>query len=200
MPTRAETILALSDDRCAALQATIRALVTAGFSFDDEPTVNSQGELAVATSGSHNLRRRSNGSMKFGDVGVGLALAGVPHGERGTRDGSRSQRISDCGLFSHVDPQFKAPATRQKFTFLPRRTRGQEGADRGYQLPGVPQGECGTKGAASRPPTANGLADIGVHVVPFAPEGARAGWGPIFPRRENIGTGCVMGYDLPPVG
>ena len=36
-------------------------LATVGFSFDDEPTVNSQDELAVATSGSHNLRRRSNG-------------------------------------------------------------------------------------------------------------------------------------------
>jgi hypothetical protein len=35
------------------------ALVTVGFSFDDELTVNSQDELAVATSGSHNLRRRS---------------------------------------------------------------------------------------------------------------------------------------------
>ena len=32
-----------------------------GFSFDDKPTANSQGELAVATSWSHNLRRRSNG-------------------------------------------------------------------------------------------------------------------------------------------
>jgi len=41
--------------------AAARALVSVAFSFDDEPTVNSQGELAVATSGSHNLRRRSNG-------------------------------------------------------------------------------------------------------------------------------------------
>ena len=32
-----------------------------GVSCDDKPTVNSQDELAVATSGSHNLRRRSNG-------------------------------------------------------------------------------------------------------------------------------------------
>jgi hypothetical protein len=37
---------------------TATALVTVGFSFDDEPTVNSQDELTVATSGSHNLRRR----------------------------------------------------------------------------------------------------------------------------------------------
>ena len=36
-------------------------LVTVGFVFQDEPTVNSQDELTVATSGSHNLRRRSNG-------------------------------------------------------------------------------------------------------------------------------------------
>ena len=43
------------------VQAAVTAFVTVGFSFDDEPTVNSQGELAVAASGSHNLRRRSNG-------------------------------------------------------------------------------------------------------------------------------------------
>jgi len=35
-------------------------LVTVNFSFDAEPTVNSQAELALATCGSHNLRRRSN--------------------------------------------------------------------------------------------------------------------------------------------
>ena len=43
------------------LLATITAHVTVGFPFDDEPTVNSQDELAVATSGSHNLRRRLKG-------------------------------------------------------------------------------------------------------------------------------------------
>ena len=37
--------------------ATVTALVTVGFSFDDEPTVNPQNEF-VATSRSHNLRRR----------------------------------------------------------------------------------------------------------------------------------------------
>ena len=41
--------------------AVATALVTISFSFDDEPTANSQDELAVATSGSHNLRRRLNG-------------------------------------------------------------------------------------------------------------------------------------------
>jgi hypothetical protein len=41
--------------------STLTALAPVGFSFNDEPTVNSQDELAVATSGSHNLRRRSNG-------------------------------------------------------------------------------------------------------------------------------------------
>jgi hypothetical protein len=41
--------------------AKVTALVAMGFSFDDEPTVNSQDEMAVATSGSHNLSRRSNG-------------------------------------------------------------------------------------------------------------------------------------------
>ena len=41
--------------------ATVTAFVTVGFPFDDEPAVNSQDQLIVATSGSHNLRRRSNG-------------------------------------------------------------------------------------------------------------------------------------------
>jgi hypothetical protein len=41
--------------------ALVYALMTMGDSFDDESTVNSQDELAVATSGSHNLRRHSNG-------------------------------------------------------------------------------------------------------------------------------------------
>jgi|GEM_PF-6044073 len=58
--------------------ATAAAFASVGISIDDEPTVNSQDELAVATSGSHNLRRRSNGRMQSGDVGVGLALR-VPH-------------------------------------------------------------------------------------------------------------------------
>ena len=35
-------------------------LVTMGFSFDDEPTVNSQDEFTVATSCSQDLRHRSN--------------------------------------------------------------------------------------------------------------------------------------------
>jgi hypothetical protein len=43
------------------LQATGTAPVTGGFPLDDEPTVNSQDELAVATSGPPNLTRRSNG-------------------------------------------------------------------------------------------------------------------------------------------
>jgi hypothetical protein len=41
------------------MEATISAFL--GFSFEDERTVNSKNEFAVATSGSHNLRRRSNG-------------------------------------------------------------------------------------------------------------------------------------------
>ena len=39
------------------VEGTVTPLVTVGFSFDDEPTVNSKGELGVATSGSHNLMR-----------------------------------------------------------------------------------------------------------------------------------------------
>ena len=44
----------------SGLPATIGALVTVGFSFDDEPRANSKGKSTVATSGPHNLRRRSN--------------------------------------------------------------------------------------------------------------------------------------------
>jgi len=54
-----------------------------GFPFYHEPAVNSQDELAVATSGSHNLRRRSNGWRQSRDAG--LSLPGVPRGECGTR-------------------------------------------------------------------------------------------------------------------
>jgi len=38
----------------------VTALITVTFSSDDEPTIDSQDELAVATSGSYNLSRRSN--------------------------------------------------------------------------------------------------------------------------------------------
>ena len=57
----------------------------------------------------------------------------------GNKAGSHSQRISDCGLFSRVHPQFEAPHGSQRLTFLQRRTRGQESADRGYPLPGIPR-------------------------------------------------------------
>ena len=50
-----------ADQNISCWVAKVSALVTVGFYFDDEPTVNSQDELAVDTSGSHNLRRRSNG-------------------------------------------------------------------------------------------------------------------------------------------
>jgi hypothetical protein len=39
----------------------VKPRVGAGFSFDDEPTANSQDESALASCGSHSLRRRSNG-------------------------------------------------------------------------------------------------------------------------------------------
>jgi hypothetical protein len=41
------------------VEATVTAFVTVGLSFGDGPTVNSKDELTVATSGPHNLRRRS---------------------------------------------------------------------------------------------------------------------------------------------
>jgi len=63
--------------------AMVTLFVTVACSFDDEPIANSQGELAVAPSGSHNLRRCSNGRMQSRDAG--LALPGVPQGECGTR-------------------------------------------------------------------------------------------------------------------
>ena len=43
------------------LVTTVTAFVTTDFPFDNESTVNSQGELTVATSGSQNLKRRLNG-------------------------------------------------------------------------------------------------------------------------------------------
>ena len=43
--------------------ATASALATVGFSFDDESTVNSKDGLTVTTSGSQNLRRRSNWNL-----------------------------------------------------------------------------------------------------------------------------------------
>jgi hypothetical protein len=46
---------------CCQRADTISAFMTVGIAFADEPTLNSQDELAEATSGSHNLRRRSNG-------------------------------------------------------------------------------------------------------------------------------------------
>ncbi|MGD0695083.1 MAG: hypothetical protein ABSB82_09540, partial [Terriglobia bacterium] len=39
--------------------ATVTALSSVGFSFDDEPTVNSKDELTVPTFGSSDLRRLS---------------------------------------------------------------------------------------------------------------------------------------------
>ena len=46
-----------------------------GLSFDDEPTVNSKDELTVATSGSHNLRRRSGADPALpGRRNAGLQL------------------------------------------------------------------------------------------------------------------------------
>jgi hypothetical protein len=87
------------------------ALATTGFSFNDEPIVKSQHELALATSGSHNLRRRSN-----------------------------------CNLCA--------------CSFPPCATRSP---GRGRACPTLPgSAAMYTEGTASRPPTAQGLADIGV--------------------------------------
>jgi len=81
------------------------ALVTVRFSFDDKPTVNSQDELAVATSGSHNLRRRSNGECNHEMPGLPYPTfrrvnAGPgggkpsPYGERAWRTSvSRTSRL-----------------------------------------------------------------------------------------------------------
>src|SRR5208337_1688886 len=91
--------------------ATACAVVTVGFSFDDEPTVNSKDELTVATSGSHNLRRCSNRNLRA------------------------------C-------------------SFPPCATRSPGGGRACPTLPG--SAAMYTEGTASRPPTAKGLADIGV--------------------------------------
>jgi hypothetical protein len=90
---------------------TVGALLSVGFSVDDEPTVNSQGELSVATSGSHNLSRRSNGRMQSGDVGVGLAPPGVPHGECETR-GRQAVPLHLAQLDHQESADLKVGATR----------------------------------------------------------------------------------------
>jgi hypothetical protein len=68
------------------------ALVTEGFPFDDEPTVNSQDELAVATSGVTQSQAPFKRVKALRDVGVGLptapgqvALPSVLQRECGTR-------------------------------------------------------------------------------------------------------------------
>jgi hypothetical protein len=87
------------------------ALATTGFSFADEPTVNSKDELAVATSGSSDLRR-----------------------------------VSNCNLCA--------------CSFPPCATRSPS---RGRACPTLPgSAAMYAEGTASRPPTAKGLADIGV--------------------------------------
>jgi len=53
VPTEPPEDIFFSDTAPAAQQrgATVTALVPVGFTFDDEPPVNSQGELTAATSG-----------------------------------------------------------------------------------------------------------------------------------------------------
>ena len=85
--------------------ATVSVLVTAGFSFDDEPTVNSKDELTVATSGSHDLRRRSGADP----AGAGSALrrlaashlAQLDHQVKGVVNGSfTAKALPDIGVQS----------------------------------------------------------------------------------------------------
>jgi hypothetical protein len=91
--------------------ATVSALATVGFSFDDESTVNSKDGLTVTTSGSQNLRRRSNWNL--------------------------------CAC---------------SFPLCTTRSPG-----RGRACPTLPgSAAMYAEGTASRPPTAKGLADIGV--------------------------------------
>ena len=49
------------EEVCPRGVAMVTAFVTVDYSFDAKPTVNSPDELAVATSGPHNHRRRSTG-------------------------------------------------------------------------------------------------------------------------------------------
>ena len=57
------------------------ALATTGFSLNDEPTVKSQRELTVATSGSHNLRRRS-GADPAGGADIDVYVCGLIRGSK----------------------------------------------------------------------------------------------------------------------
>ena|SRR5208283_1418717 len=85
----------------------------------------------------------------------------------------------------------------------------------GLALPGVPHDECGTKGAASRAPTAKGLVDIGAQNIEacthLSPKGANylsPGQRPISAKiRKALQPGfsptialCQGGRDLIPIG
>jgi hypothetical protein len=127
--------------------------VTAGFSFDDEPTVNSQDELKRAVT-SDKWRAHlyalaaSHLSQLDHRVGVGLALPGVPQGECGTR-GRQAVPLHLAQLDHQVDvgaglvPAFRKGA--------------HEGRPYASWFGGNVQ-----EGTASRPPTARGPRDIGV--------------------------------------
>jgi hypothetical protein len=74
--------------------ATVTDLVTVDFSFDAEPTVNSKDELAVATSGSHNLGRRSGADP----AGAGSALRRVAVSHLAQLAGGADIDVYVCGL------------------------------------------------------------------------------------------------------
>ncbi len=145
------------------------------------PPRRSERHPSSAKEGSHfhNLRRRSNGRMRSRDVGVGLALPGVPHGECGTR---RWQAVPlhlaqlDHDVGAGLVParpvgtaDFRAPTRGAPTLWHGRPARDRHGQDgratiwlrlRRAALPG--SAAMYTEGTASRPPTAKGLADIGV--------------------------------------
>ena len=129
--------------------ATVGALVTGSFSFNDEPEVNFKNELTVATSGPQDLRRRSN-----------------------------------CNLCACSFPRC---ATRSP--------------SRGRACPTLPgSAAMYAEGTASRPPTAKGLADIGVQPGSAGPAlrpcGSSSGAGSC--RAANKIIRILMGCAAPP--
>jgi hypothetical protein len=70
--------------------ATVTALVTVGFSFDDDPTVNSEGELAGAASGVVVFVARASRPCAWAE----LALLAYAERARGSQ-GNLSKRVKE---------------------------------------------------------------------------------------------------------
>ena len=117
-----------------------------GFSFDDKPTVDSKDELTIATSRSHNLRRRSNCNLctcsfppsATRSPGRGRACPTLPGSAAMYAQGTASRPPTAKGLSGigvrpgSAGARGSAPSLRsgqaqqlfQRRGFLPRRKQG----------------------------------------------------------------------------